>query len=98
MSKLTLAEIKKLAKLSNIYLSEQEEVFFQQEVESILTMIDKLQSVDTGNLEETSQVSGNINIWREDTLPQERETSTEELLKNAPDKYQDYIKVKRVLK
>lgn len=86
----------KLAKLSNLELSEEEISKYQEEVSSILEMIDKLKEIDTEGVEPTYQVSGNTNIMREDVISDDS-LSAEELIKLAPNQTKNQIQVPKVL-
>ena len=66
----TIEEVKKLAKLSHLKLSEQEAEKYQAELNAILGYVEQLQSADIEGLEPTYQVSGNKNVVREDVVDQ----------------------------
>ncbi len=95
MGKITKEEVLKLAKLSKLSLSDDQLEKFRSELESLLTYIDQLQSVDTEGLQPTNQVTGLTNVMREDIVVEN--VSQKELLKNAPATQDDLIKVHRVL-
>ncbi len=96
MKKVSLDEIKKLARLSRIDLSEEEAESLRGELENILGYVDQLSDVDTEGLETTSQVTGLTNQMRKDEI-KDYDVGREDLLKNAPDSQDGYIKVKKVL-
>ena len=96
MAKLTDDSILHLARLSKISLSEEEIAQYKTEINTILTYIDQLSSVDIDGLEPTSQVTGQHNVSREDEIIDYAETPVE-LLKNAPAQQDGQFKVKRVL-
>lgn len=96
MKKITLDEVKKLARLSRISLSDEEAESLRVELGSILGYVEKLSDVDTKGLEPTSQVTGLTNQMRKDE-EKDYGTSRENLLKNTPDQKDGYIKVRRVL-
>lgn len=96
MAKVSLEEVKKLASLSKISLTDDELKKYADEIESILGFVEQLNSVDTEGVEETSQVTGLTNVTRKDQI-HEYGVTKEDLLKNAPDQEGGYIKVKRVL-
>ena len=95
MGKITKEEVLKLAKLSKLSLSDDQLEKFRSELESLLTYVDQLQSVDTEGLQPTNQVTGLTNVMREDIVVEN--VSQKELLKNAPATQDDLIKVHRVL-
>ena len=93
---ITEDEIIKLAELSSLELSEEEVSKYQEEVSTILSMINKLQEIDTDGVEPTYQVSGNQNVTREDKI-ESNTIDQKELLKLAPENLKGQIKVKKVL-
>ncbi len=96
MKKISLDEVKKLARLSRISLSDEEAESLRVELGSILEYVEKLSDAETNGLEPTSQVTGLTNQMRKDE-EKDYGTSREDLLKNAPDSQDGYIKVRRVL-
>lgn len=96
MSSITKDDVLKLAKLSRLQLSDEEVARYQKELESILHYVDKLQAVDTDDLEPTYQVTGLKNVVRPDEII-DYGTDKESLLKNAPDRDGDYFKVERMV-
>ena len=60
-------DVKKVAKLANLTLTPDEEVTFEKQLGDVLTYIDKLNAVDTSNIQPTAQVTGLKNKLREDT-------------------------------
>lgn len=62
--------LKKIIKLANLPLTEEEEEKYSQQLSAILDYIDQLNQVDTENIEPTFNVTGLSNVVREDeTLP-----------------------------
>ena len=97
MSKLTDDDILYVAKLSKLSLSADQIKTFKADLEQILNFVDKLQEVDTSNVDPTAQVSGLTNVVREDEINPEL-ISKEQLLKNVPVLDDDnHIVVKKVL-
>lgn len=96
MAKLTDHSILHLARLSRLSLDKNELEQFKDEFNKILTYIEQLSEVDIDGLEPTSQVTGLVNIMREDEIIDYGEPPSE-LLKNAPDQLDNQFKVKRVL-
>lgn len=80
MSKqLTDIEVRHIAKLANLILSEKEIELFTPQLVTVLEYIDKLSEVNTTFVEPTSQVTGLANVERNDvttpSLPQEKALS-----------------------
>lgn len=96
MAKLNTQDVLKLARLAKLELTEDELLSFTQELSAILEYAEQLGSVDVAGLEPTAQVTGLTNVTRSDEII-DYGISTDELLKNAPDRQNNYIKVKRVI-
>lgn len=79
---LSLEDVQHLAHLARLELSAAEVAQYQTELNAVLEMMSVLQTVRADNLEETAQVSGLVNVVREDqtdaTLP------ISDVLANAP--------------
>lgn len=95
MADITDDDVLKLAELSKIYLDKDNLHKFRSELQSIVGYVEQLSSVDVSGLKPTNQVTGLQNVMREDT--EHIYASNEELLKNAPDREGNLIKVKRIL-
>lgn len=97
MAKLTRDDIVYLAQLARLELSDQEIETFQKELSAILKYVEQLQTVDTADLEATTQVTGLTNVMREDTVIQYPATG-KALLKLVPNADADgHLKVKRMV-
>ena len=96
MTKISAVDVKKLAKLSRLKLTDKEVAKYQDELSAILSYVEKLQKVGTKDLEPTSQVTGLKNVVRPDEL-MDYGTTPDELLKNAPAVEDHQFKVKRIL-
>ncbi len=96
MAKLSIQEVEKIAGLARIELTASERDQLTLQLSSILDYVDQLQSIDTSGIEPTSQVTGLVDVWREDTVKR-CELTREQLLANAPMSENGYIKVRRVL-
>lgn len=96
MAKLSISDIQKISQLARIELSEEEQALLTVQLSTILDFVEELQSINTDSVEETSQVTGLTDIWREDeVLP--CDLTRDQLLANAPMSENGYIKVRRVL-
>ncbi len=95
MTKITLGEIKKVANLARLQLSEKELETFTVQLEKILDYVDHLQQVDTKNVTPTTRAVEVVNVLREDLSVQ---TSVrEELLNQSPQREGDFYKVPKIL-
>ena len=68
MTKLSHDDVRHMAKLCRLTLSDEEVEKFANELTSILEYIQKLQEVDTEGVEPLKQVTGLKNSFREDKL------------------------------
>lgn len=96
MSTITTDDVRHLAQLSNLQLSEEEIQNLQVDLGNILTYIDQLAELDTTGVEPTYQVTGLENVWRDDVVEQSTVTR-EKLLELAPAMADNAVKVPQVL-
>ena len=88
-------EVKHIAKLARLGLSDKEIGKFQKELSSILDYVEKLKKVDVSGIQATSHPLEVKNVVREDK-PRKWEAGSERLVKMAPDKKEGYVKVKSI--
>lgn len=65
---LTHDQVRHIAKLARLRLTDAEVEKYAKELSSILNYIDMLQEVDTSSVEATAQVTGQVNSMREDVI------------------------------
>ena len=97
---LTEKEVQHIAKLVRIKLTGKEEDKFKKELSSILDYINKLNELDTENVEPLYQVTGLTNALREDSYRKDFKTdkeSRDKFLNQAPGSENGFIKVKSIL-
>lgn len=82
--KLTKDQVKHVAKLANLPLTEAQEEEYSEQLSQILDYVEQLNILDTKNVEPTFNVSKHINAWREDEIKEG--LSQEAALMNASDK------------
>ncbi len=91
---ITPEEVKHLAKLSRIAISEDEVTKITAEIDSILNYVGQITSV-------VGDVSGSVpvlrNVMREDVITHAEGEYTEEILLNAPAREGQYLQVKKIL-
>ncbi len=83
MSHLSEADIRKVAKLARIRLSDDEVPHLQEEISSIITWVEQLQEVDTTNVPEMASVENTPLPLREDKVTDGN--IQQDILSNAPD-------------
>lgn len=96
MSKIGTDEVKRIAALAKIGLSDEEAARMSVELGQIVEFVEQLKAVETTGVEPTDQVTGLVDVWRPD-LAKPSAILQAELLKNAPMTKDGYIKVRRVL-
>jgi aspartyl-tRNA(Asn)/glutamyl-tRNA(Gln) amidotransferase subunit C len=87
--------VDKLAYLARLEFSTEEKENLKGELSRIITWIDKLNELNTSNVEPLIYLSNEINVTREDVV--NNSVSHEDALKNAPKKDSDYFRVPKVL-
>lgn len=95
MTKITQDEVRKLAILSAITLTDEEEITLQNDISNILGYVDQLKELDTSGVTPTYQLSGLTNIFRSDIV--EKGVEREALLALSKDTKDNQIKVPKVL-
>lgn len=91
---LTMEDVRKVALLARLRLSDDELTVMQQQLSSILGYMDMLQEVDVTDVPTTAQVTDVVNIVRPDEV--RPSLPVEAVLENAPDHAEGYFKVKPV--
>ena len=91
----TRKDVEHIAELARLTFNEEELENFTHQLNQILGYMEKLNELNTDNIEPLSHpVEGN-NVFREDELNTSIPTS--EALKNAPDKDDQFFKVPKVI-
>jgi aspartyl-tRNA(Asn)/glutamyl-tRNA(Gln) amidotransferase subunit C len=89
------ADVKKIAKLARLRLTEAEVALYGSQLTKILDSMAELAKADTNGVPPTTSVLGAVNVMRDDVpMPFE---DTEALLANAPERDGPYFKVKKVM-
>jgi aspartyl-tRNA(Asn)/glutamyl-tRNA(Gln) amidotransferase subunit C len=68
MNKISLNEVRHIAKLSKLEIKDKNLIKFQKELSEVIEYIGKLSEVDTSNCEPTSQTTGLENVTRDDEM------------------------------
>lgn len=96
MSTITTDDVRHLAQLSNLQLTDEEIAHLQIDLGNILAYIDQLNALDTSGVEPTYQVTGLENVWRSDEV-QTSDATRDVLLALAPEAVGNSVKVPQVL-
>jgi len=93
--KISRHEVEHVALLARLKLSEKEIEKFTGQLNAILGYIEKLNELDTNNVEPTSHVIEVGNVVREDRVRDS--IPVEDALANAPDAGKGFFKVPRII-
>lgn len=88
--------VDKVSKLAMLKFENEEKEAIKKDMTKILDFVDKLNEIDTDNVEEMLYVNEDVNVLRADKV--ENKFGKEDALKNAPLADSDFIKVPKVLK
>jgi aspartyl-tRNA(Asn)/glutamyl-tRNA(Gln) amidotransferase subunit C len=94
--KVDVATVRRLAELSKLSFSENEETEMVDGLNEMIAFVDKLKELDTSNVEPLVFMTDETNVLREDVV--EAPISQAEALKNAPSKDMYYFRVPKVIK
>jgi len=94
--KLTKEEVLHLAKLANLTLNEEEIALYQAQLSDIIGYVEKLNSVDTNNVEPVEQLTELTNVNREDTSSDKLSLSQTQALQNTKSTKDGYIRVEAI--
>lgn len=91
----TINDVEHIARLAKLSFSDEEKAKFTEQFNEILSFMEKLNELDTSNVEPLSHVIELNNVLREDVV--KPSLPTEEALKNAPSKTDAFFKVPKVI-
>jgi len=94
--KLTKSQVQHISDLAKLNLSDEEIAKFQKQLSSILEYVELLNEVDTAGVEPTAQTTGLKNVYQEDKPQKEECLTQQEVLKNATETENGFIKTKAV--
>lgn len=95
MPDISREEVLHIARLARLELSDTELERMREQLNSILTYIDRLRALDVTGVEPTSHAVPLVNVMRDDEVvpcfPQD------EMLRNAPDRVGELFRVPRII-
>ncbi len=101
--RLSKSQVQHISDLARLNLSDEDIGRFQKQLSSILEYVELLDKVKTEGTEVTAQTTGLKNVTRKDSpcmagrqACEEASLTQEEVLSNAPEKQNGYIKTKAV--
>jgi aspartyl-tRNA(Asn)/glutamyl-tRNA(Gln) amidotransferase subunit C len=93
--KIGQTEVRKVAKLSRLDLSEAEVGEFTGQLSAILEYVEKMNELDTADVEPLAHCLPISNVFREDSVKES--LGTEKTLSNAPERDGTFFKVPKIL-
>ncbi|MCL4548679.1 MAG: Asp-tRNA(Asn)/Glu-tRNA(Gln) amidotransferase subunit GatC [Bacteroidetes bacterium] len=91
----TKKDVEYIAALARLKFNDAELENYTHQLNDILKYVEKLNELNTENVEPLSHPVENANVFREDKL--KPSISTEEALKNAPNRTDEFFKVPKVI-
>ena len=91
----TIKDVEYIADLARLKFSKEEIENFTKQLNQILEYMDKLNELDTANVEPLSHPVEGTNVFRDDKV--EESINREEALKNAPESDEVFFKVPKVI-
>ncbi len=95
MSRISNQQVKHVANLARLAITEEETEKFTKQLDAIITFAEQLNELDTENVEPTYHVLDMKNVLREDKAKQG--LSLGDVLKNAPEYQDGQIKVPSIM-
>ncbi|MHC4172059.1 MAG: Asp-tRNA(Asn)/Glu-tRNA(Gln) amidotransferase subunit GatC [Planctomycetota bacterium] len=89
------AQVRKVAKLSRLELTEAEVEEFTGQLSAILDYMEKMNELDTANVEPLAHCLPISNVFRQDCVKES--LGTEKTLGNAPQRDGEFFKVPKIL-
>ena len=93
--KVSKNDIEYIAKLAKLKFNNEEATKMQDELNKILEYVEKLNELDTSEVEPLSHVIDLKNVDREDVVNQT--LTADDILKNAPSKTEKFFRVPKVI-
>ncbi|TWI56005.1 Asp-tRNA(Asn)/Glu-tRNA(Gln) amidotransferase subunit GatC [Halalkalibacter nanhaiisediminis] len=95
MSRIQVDQVKHVANLARLAITDEEAEMFTEQLDAIITFAEQLNELDTTGVEPTSHVLDMKNVLREDKAG--KGLPIEDVLKNAPDHEDGQIRVPSIL-
>ena len=91
----TIKDVEHIAQLAKLEFTDAEKEKFTHQMNQVLEYVEQMNKLDTSQVEPLSHVIELSNVFRADAVKQG--VSTEEALKNAPSKTEEFFKVPKVI-
>lgn len=89
---------KKMADLSKLHLDLKEQAYFTRQFNETLNIVDQLNQLKTDKFKPTYNVTGLVNVFREDVIDKNKMLSQAEALSNTKQHYRGYFIIKAIFK
>jgi aspartyl-tRNA(Asn)/glutamyl-tRNA(Gln) amidotransferase subunit C len=93
--RITIEQVRHVARLARLELSAAEEETLQSDLSAILAYVDKLNQLNTDEVEPTAQVGESGTPMRYDEIT--NRPAPDEMLANAPARFRNFFKVPRII-
>jgi aspartyl-tRNA(Asn)/glutamyl-tRNA(Gln) amidotransferase subunit C len=93
--KITPAEVRRIAALARLALTASEEERLAHDLDKILQHVEKLNEIETSQIEPFTHAVTSVNAFRTDEAANSSRPAA--LLANAPDKDQSFFKVPKII-
>jgi aspartyl-tRNA(Asn)/glutamyl-tRNA(Gln) amidotransferase subunit C len=93
--KIDKAQVEYVANLARIALSEEEKELFAEQLGKIIEYVEKLNELDTSNVDPMAHATGLKNVFRDDVPG--TSLTPEKALADAPDKEDHFFRVPKVV-
>ena len=93
--KITLEQVRHVARLARLELSPQDEERLRADMDEMLAYVDKLNALDTKDVAPTTQVGEAGTPMRDDEVT--NQPAADAMLANAPSRERDYFKVPKII-
>lgn len=89
------ALFEKLANLAKLKFDETEKLQIKNDLQNMIGFIEKMNDLDTSNVEPLLHMTANVNMWREDVIT--GSITNEEAMQNASNKNAPFFIVPKVI-
>ena len=89
------ALFEKLANLAKLKFDETEKLQIKNDLQNMIGFIEKMNDLDTSNVEPLLHMTANVNMWREDVI--KGSITNEEAMQNASNKNAPFFIVPKVI-
>ena len=96
MTKISKDTVRNLAKLAKLNLTDRQIDKYSQDLTAVVGYMEEIKNIDVSQVSETSRVTEEENIFREDEV--KPSLSQKEALKNSNNTHNDYFLVPQILK